>query len=158
MILSNPVGWVRDGDTDNNIKDRMNEGIEDILSRWLATVVCTSGYGARFHSYRALAGSKSECSAAPDTYEHIASPAFGQGGYVEAWCYGYGRRLAPNARHQSARLWWGRRNENGSCAWIRSGTYGSELRWCAAQRMSGRRNRCVPLFARPSADIATHHW
>ena len=23
MILSNPVGWVRDGDTDNNIKDRM---------------------------------------------------------------------------------------------------------------------------------------
>ncbi len=45
MILSNPVGWVRDGDTDNNIKDRMNEGIEDILSRWLATVVCTSGYG-----------------------------------------------------------------------------------------------------------------
>lgn len=79
MILSNPVGWVRDGDTDNNIKDRMNEGIEDILSRWLATVVCTSGYGARYHSYRALAGSKSECSAAPDTYEHIASPAFGQG-------------------------------------------------------------------------------
>ena len=55
MILSNPVGWVRDGDTDNNIKDRMNEGIEDILSRWLATVVCTSGSGARFHSYRALA-------------------------------------------------------------------------------------------------------
>ena len=29
MILSNPVGWVRDGDTDNNIKDRMNEGIEE---------------------------------------------------------------------------------------------------------------------------------
>ena len=140
MILSNPVGWVRDGDTDNNIKNRMNEGIEDILSRWLATVVCTSGYGARFHSYRALAGSKSECSAALDTYEHIASPAFGQGGYVEAWRYGYGRRFAPHARHQSARLWWGRRNENGSCAWIRSGTYGSELRWCAAQRMSGRRN------------------
>ena len=55
MILSNPVGWVRDGDTDNNIKDRMNEGIEDILSRWLATVVCTRGAGARFHSYRALA-------------------------------------------------------------------------------------------------------
>ena len=133
MILSNPVGWVRDGDTDNNIKNRMNEGIEDILSRWLATVVCTSGSGARFHSYRAFAGSKSECSAAPDTYEHIASPTFGQGGYVKARRYGYGRRLAPNARHQSARLWWSWRNEDGSCAWIRSGTHGRELRWCAAQ-------------------------
>ena len=33
MILSNPVGWVRDGDIDNNIKDRMNEGIEENLSR-----------------------------------------------------------------------------------------------------------------------------
>lgn len=42
MILSNPVGWVRDGDIDNNIKNRMNEDIEEVLSRWLATVVCAS--------------------------------------------------------------------------------------------------------------------